>query len=208
MATFDRTVGSKRVFDYIVPWDTLCNRTSGPDHCRRPGLASIVGTLSCSMFLENRPILCCRTSNKSVARTKGCIPILVLTMDSLSATICACITTRKPQNSGFSPLGCSPHAVVENTAISPDFKGGSRSDLNRLVNQGVLSKEKIIGHIRGLLEEQSAHRKYLLEMNAEIYAIAPDVPHIKKKMGAIIAAFDQNMIDLESLVANEEASQL
>ena len=44
-------------------------------------------------------------------------------------------------------------------------------------------------------------------MNAEIYAIAPDVPHIKKN-GAIIAAFDQNMIDLESLVANEEASQL
>ena len=89
-----------------------------------------------------------------------------------------------------------------------DFRGERRSDLNRLVNHGVLSKENIIDYFRELLKEQSAHRSYLLEMNAEIYSIVPDVPHIKRKMAAILAAFDQNMIDLESLVANEEASQL
>ena len=45
VAVFDRTVGSKRVFDYIVPWDKeYAIEPPGPDNCWRPGLASIVGT--------------------------------------------------------------------------------------------------------------------------------------------------------------------
>ena len=260
VATFDRTVGSKRVFDYIVPWDK--------DYAIEPlaqtiagdlGLASIVGTFKLlnvfgktdlyyvvehptKVWLEQKgmyaapiftfsnhwtvfndkrrrqfenyqetahsPRLRNSVLQTSVRKTyPSNYEIQVLDQTSIVQKLFLIVRQERwstkdvqflaryldqanfekffalqcffgsnhglgfgnnmrlyynPKTTKFEvlPWDVALMQLSRTPQCSPDFKGGSRSDLNRLVNHGVLSKENIIGHIRGLLEEQSAHRKY------------------------------------------------
>lgn len=78
----------------------------------------------------------------------------------------------------------------------------------RLMSHQVISRSNFLNTLSFLFSRRSEYRSYLTATNDEIFKIAPNIPHIEKKIAALVHAFDQNMIELELFLKENEAQNL